>query len=561
MPRRRPSSRHQWRCDIANRRIDACVAHAQRSGGAAEQQIERQHAGACIEHFRGNVGIEAILGQTQRIERKCANGVPPIDVGCAIVRHAHRRHDRYGIEDAHFKRRTRRSREIAHSEHLEHDRNASVVDAVGQCVVDRRLTLRGDSATKTVGSAIRIRPILHAEPNGALQLLELASGAATIQIGRIAIVALFASLANAIAANDRLASGIAIHRSRRFALFTARHIDTAVTTRRRRAHARIAKTAHACSAIHRVRPGSTHLAGLSADHDGNTRLGAIACIRIDAIRVGGARELAIGFAAGIGAVARAKVAFFAHFGFAVSTHRSRSLASAVHARVRRDAGGIRTDIRRRTDEFRITRCNLTNRCGRTIHFRINAGTRAIRIATVAILQIAVVADFTRIEKPVATHGGCTNPGFANACGCARHAISKRTTTCVRCIIAFRRHARIEIRAISSGVSGQTRELAIVTAVASDNVAVFAFFCFAHIKIAALVWTANSANADLHIRARRSIGRRHSWTTGMIIAARFFAIAWIRIVAFRVAGRGADIIARIVAIRFATITANHVPVVA
>lgn len=104
-------------------------------------------------------------------------------------------------------------------------------------------------------------------------------------------------------------------------------------------------------------------------------------------------------------------------------------------------------------------------------------------------------------------------------------------------------------------------MAIVTAVASDNVAVFAFFCLAYEKISALVWTANPANADLHIRARRSIGRRHSRTAGMIIEALFFAIARIRIVAFRVASRGADIVARVVAIRFATITANHVPVVA
>lgn len=428
---RRPSSGHQWRRDIANRRIDARAAHAQRSGGATEQQIERQHARARIEHFCGNVGIEAILGQTQRIERKCTNGVPPIDVGCAIVRHAHRRHDRYCIEDAHFKRRTRRSREIAHSEHLEHDRNASVVDAVCQSVIDRCLTLRGDSATKTVGSAIGIRPILHAEPDSALQLLELASGAATIQIRRIAIVALFASFANTIAANDRLAGGVAIHGARRFALFTRRHIDAAVTTRRCRAHTRIAKTAHACGAIHRVCPGGTHLAGLSADHDGNTRLGAIACIRVDAIRIGGARELAIGFAAGIRTIASAEVAFFAHFGFAVSTYRSRSLASAVHARIRCDACGICTDIGRCAHEIHIACGGLTNRCGGTIDFRINAGTRAIRIATVAILQIAVVADFTRIEEPVATHGGCANARLANASGRARHAVTKCRTASMR----------------------------------------------------------------------------------------------------------------------------------
>lgn len=132
---------------------------------------------------------------------------------------------------------------------------------------------------------------------------------------------------------------------------------------------------------------------------------------------------------------------------------------------------------------------------------------------------------------------------------------------MRRIIAFRRHARIQIRAVSSRVPGQTRKLAIVATITRCDIAVFAFFGFAHEKIAALVWTANSGNANLHIRASGSVGRSHSRTTGMIIQAFLFAITWIRIIAFRITRRRTRIVASKIAIGFAPIPADHIGVVA
>ena len=444
---------------------------------------------------------------------------------------------------------------------MEHNRNAAVVDAIGQSLADGGLALRRDGAAQAIGGAIGIRSILHGEPNGALELFELAPGAATVQIRRIAIIAMFARFANAIAANDRLAGRVAIHRARRFALFTRRHVDTSVAACRCGANAATTKTAHTGAAIHGVCPGGAFLAGLTADHDRGARFGAIACIHVDAIGIGHAGKFAIGFAAGIGAIAAAEIAFFAHFQLAVATNRRRSLTSAVHAGIRSNACGIRADVRRRANEIRIACGRLTNRRGWTIDFRIDARTSAIGIAAVAIEQIAVVADFSRIEYGVTAYRRRANSRFADTSGRTRHAVAERRSARMRRIIAFRRHARIQIRAISGRIAGQTRKLTIVATVTRDDIAVFAFFGFTHEKIAALVWTANPGNANLHIRTSGSVRRSHSRTAGMIIQAFLFAITWIRIVAFRIARRRTRIVASKIAIRFATIPADHVRVVA
>lgn len=203
---------------------------------------------------------------------------------------------------------------------------------------------------------------------------------------------------------------------------------------------------------------------------------------------------------------------------------------------------------------------MANLCRWTIGRRIHARTRAIRVAAVAIVQIAVIANFTTFELSVATNGRGTRATFANLPHSARRTIGKRAAAGMSRIVARSGDTRIEIRAITRRIVRQTRKFASVTTVAINDVTIFAFFRNTHEKIATLILTTDSSNADLTIGACRTIGRRFSFGARMIVLARLRAITWIRIVAFDIARRGTFVIAGEVAIGFATITTHHITVV-
>jgi len=77
----------------------------------------------------------------------------------------------------------------------------------------------------------------------------------------------------------------------------------------------------------------------------------------------------------------------------------------------------------------------------------------------------------------------------------------------------------------------------------------------------LILTTNPRNANLTVGACRAIRCRFSLGARVIVLARFRTITRIGIVAFGVARRWALVVAGEVAIAFATVTTDHIPIVA
>jgi hypothetical protein len=167
-------------------------------------------------------------------------------------------------------------------------------------------------------------------------------------------------------------------------------------------------------------PGRAFLAGLSTNGDVCAGFRAVACIHVNAIGIQGARELAIRFAAGICTVSSAEVAIFADLDLCIAT--AWSLARAILTSTGRHAAGICWQVIRYAHEHRIACIGLANLCGGTIGRWIDTRTRAIRVATVAVGQIAVVADFAGFKKTIATDSRRANADFANTARNTRHAI-------------------------------------------------------------------------------------------------------------------------------------------
>lgn len=539
---------------IADGCRDFCFAHLQRRGRTSENEVERERAGACVEHLGGNAAGEFVLRQTGRVERNEVDGVPPIEVRGAIVHCAHG-NDGGTIDGTEIEHGIVGAAEVIETKRLKHDRNGTIIDALGERVADRSLARRRHGAAESVGHAIGIRAKLHREPIDAMDLLELACRAAAVHVGRIAVVALLAHFADAIAADDRhdgLARRVARGRIGRFALLAAGHVDAAVAACRCGAHALLAKAAGTCRAVGGIHAGRAPFAHLAAHGDVGARFGAVAHVRVDAIRVHGTRELAIRFAARVGAVCSAEIAIFARFEGAVAAHGIRSLAGAILAGVWRNARGIHVDVGRRADVRRIASCDLARRCGGTIGGRIDAGKRAIGIAAIGVDQIAVIADFAGLENAVTANRRGANATLADLAQSTGHAIANWFSAGMRCIVARRGNARIQARAIARGIRRQTGEFTVVATITIGDIAVVAFFRHAHEEIAAYVAAADARNAELPIAAISAIGRGRSLGASMILLAGFAAITRIHVVTLGVARGGARIVAGEAAIGFATI---------
>lgn len=263
---------------------------------------------------------------------------------------------------------------------------------------------------------------------------------------------MFAGFPNTIAADDRLALSIAIHRTRRLALFARRCVDTTIATRRRSARSAIAYAARTCGTISSVHSSGTLFAELPTDRDIAAGFTSIARIHIAAIGIGVAREFAIGFATGVGTIGCAKIAFLAHFEGSIAANGVWRLASSILATIRRNASRVDIDVVRHANRSGITSIGLTNGCGRTIGRGIDTRKRTIRVTSIAIDQIAIVANFRAFDDFIATNRRSTCAIFANSPRCARGPIGKRTATRVRRIITTRRDTRIEIRTITGWIS-------------------------------------------------------------------------------------------------------------
>lgn len=132
---------------------------------------------------------------------------------------------------------------------------------------------------------------------------------------------------------------------------------------------------------------------------------------------------------------------------------------------------------------------------------------------------------------------------------------------MRFVVASGCNARIQARAITCGIRRHTRERAAITAIAIRNVSVVAFFLGANEKITALIRATNAIDANLSIRTIRAVGDFRPRSTRMVVTANFRAIAGIAITAFRIARCRTLIVARKGAIHFATVTIEHIAVVA